>query len=139
MKNPKLKDIQRKWHLIDAQDQILGRLSTQIAQHLMGKNKTYYSPYLDCGDYVVVINSAKVRLSGKKESQKNYFHHSHYPGGMKVKTAAQVRSQNPGELVKHAVVGMLPKNKLARIMLKKLYIFPDSQNPYQDKFSSLTK
>ncbi len=134
MKNVKLSDIKREWHLVNAENKILGRLSSQISQILLGKNKIYYTPYLDCGDYVVVINASKVTLSAKKESQKKYYRHSNYPGGLKVKIAAQVRSQKPEELLRHAVVGMLPKNKLARTMLKKLYIFAGDNHPYADKF-----
>ena len=134
MKNPKPKDIKREWHLIDAKDKILGRLSTQAAHLIMGKNKVYYTPYLDCGDYVVIINAKNVMLSAKKENQKIYYRHSGYPGGLKQRTAAQIREQKPEELIRHAVVGMLPKNKLAKIMLKKLYIYPQSDNPYKSKF-----
>ncbi|MCR4324553.1 MAG: 50S ribosomal protein L13 [Candidatus Curtissbacteria bacterium] len=135
MKNPKAAEIKREWRQIDAKGKILGRLSTEVAHILMGKNKPYYAPYMDCGDNVVVVNSAKVELSGKKEINKPYYRHSGYPGGLKVKTAQQVRSQKSEELIRHSVKGMLPKNKLARGMLKKLYIFPGSENPFQDKFS----
>lgn len=135
MQNLKAKDIKRQWHLIDAKDKILGRLSSQVAHLLMGKNKPYYTPYMDCGDFVVVVNAAKINLSGKKESQKIYFSHSLYPGGLSAKTAAHVRSSRPEELIRHAVVGMLPKNKLTRIMVKKLYVYPEKDNPHQAKFS----
>jgi len=136
MKNLKASEIKRDWHLIDAKDQILGRLSTQAAYLLMGKNKPYYTPYLDCGDYVVVINAQKVQLSGKKENQKIYYRHSGYPGGLKYKTASKVRQQKPEELVRHAVVGMLPKTKLGKDMLKKLYIYPESDYPFADKIKN---
>jgi len=134
MKNITQKDIKRDWHLIDAQDKILGRLSSQIAQILMGKNKPYYTPYLDCGDNVVVINAAKVVLSGKKENQKIYYHHSGYPGGLKSRTAAQVRKLKPQQLLRHGIVGMLPKNKIGKEMLKKLFVYPASEHDYKDKF-----
>jgi large subunit ribosomal protein L13 len=136
MKIIKPKDIKREWHLIDAKSKILGRLSSEVAMHLMGKNKNIYSPNLDTGDCVVVINAQKIELSGKKEKQKKYYHHSGYPGGLYMKTAAQIRSQKPEELIRNAIIGMLPKTKLGKIMLKKLYIFPDSSHPYKDKFKN---
>ena len=133
MKNVKTTDINRTWHLFDAKKEVLGRLSTKIALILMGKNKSYYTPYLDTGDYVVVTNAQKVALSGKKEKQKNYYHHSQFPGGLKVKTAQGVRQTKPEELVRHSVRGMLPKTKLGKLMLKKLYVFKDEKHPYSDK------
>ena len=123
MKNVKTTDINRTWHLFDAKKEVLGRLSTKIALILMGKNKSYYTPYLDTGDYVVVTNAQKVALSGKKEKQKKYYHHSQFPGGLKTKTAQQVREQKPEEVIRHSVRGMLPKTKLGKLMLKKLYVF----------------
>ncbi|MEK9146871.1 MAG: 50S ribosomal protein L13 [Patescibacteria group bacterium] len=134
MKKIKQTDIKSEWHLIDAKNQILGRLATGVAHLLMGKNKAYWTPYLDSGESVVVINAAKVVLSGKKEKQKVYWRHSGYPGGLKSKTAATVRAQKPQELVRLAVVGMLPKTKLGRLMLKKLYIYPAGEHPHKDKF-----
>ncbi|KKR49559.1 MAG: 50S ribosomal protein L13 [Candidatus Curtissbacteria bacterium GW2011_GWA1_40_16] len=136
MKTITPKDIKREWHLIDAKTKILGRLSSEVAMHLMGKNKNIYSPNLDTGDYVVVINAQKIVLSGKKEKQKKYYHHSGYPGGLYMKTAAQIRSQKPEELIRNAITGMLPKTKMGKIMLKKLHIFPDSSHPYKDKFKN---
>ena len=137
MKNIKPKDIERTWHLIDAQNKILGRLSSQIAIYLTGKNKVYYVPYLDTGDFVVVINAEKIRLSGKKETQKKYWRHSGYPGGLYSKTASQLRKQKPELLVKNAVVGMLPKTTLGKQMAKKLYIFAGNKHPFKDKFQVL--
>ena len=137
MKNIKPKDIERAWHLIDAKNKILGRLSSQIAVYLTGKNKVYYVPYLDTGDFVVVINTEKIRLSGKKETQKKYWRHSGYPGGLYSKTASQLRKQKPELLVKNAVVGMLPKTTLGKQMAKKLYIYAGDKHPYKDKFQSL--
>jgi len=134
MKNVKTTDIERSWYLIDAEKKILGRLSVKVAQILMGKNKSYYTPYLDTGDFVVVTNAQKVALSGKKEKQKKYYHHSQFPGGLKTKTAQQVREQKPEEVIRHSVRGMLPKTKLGKLMLKKLYVFKDDKNPYSDKF-----
>ena len=136
MKNIKAKDINRKWHLIDAKNKVLGRLTSEIAKILMGKNKSYFTPNLDTGDCVVVINAKEVLLSGKKENQKRYFRHSGYPGGMRISTAAQVRVKKPEDLVKHAIVGMLPKTKLGKLMVKKLFIFPEAEHSYKDKFKS---
>ena len=134
MKNVKTTDINRTWHLFDAKKEVLGRLSTKIALILMGKNKSYYTPYLDTGDYVVVTNAQKVALSGKKEKQKKYYHHSQFPGGLKTKTAQQVRENKPEEVIRHSVRGMLPKTKLGKLMLKKLYVFKDDKHPYSAKF-----
>ncbi|OGD84185.1 50S ribosomal protein L13 [Candidatus Curtissbacteria bacterium RBG_13_40_7] len=136
MKNIKLADIKRDWHLIDAKNKILGRLSTEVAGFLMGKNKNYFSPHLDTGDYVVVINAKDISLSGKKEIQKKYYHHSGFPGGLRIKMAKKLRENTPQSLIKHAVIGMLPKTKLGKIMFKKLFIFADSNHPYKDKFKS---
>lgn len=134
MKNIKAKDIRRSWHLIDAENKILGRLSTQVATYLAGKHKVYYTPHLDTGDFVVVINAGKVQLSGKKETQKKYWRHSNYPGGLYAKTASQLRKQKPELLVRNAVLGMLPKTTLGKQMVKKLYVFASDQNPFKDKF-----
>ena len=135
MKNIKQKDIKRQWHLIDAKNKILGRLASDAAQILIGKTKNYYTPHLDTGDYVVVINAKEIILSGKKEKQKLYRHHSNYPGGLYTKTAADIRKQKPVELITHAVSGMLPKTKLGKMMLKKMYVFGNSTHPYKDKFN----
>lgn len=126
----------RDWHLIDAKNQRVGRLSTKIAHLLMGKHKPYYVKNIDCGDYVVAVNAKDVVFSGKKEKQKIYWRHSGYPGGLRSKTAADLRTTKPEEIIKHAVVGMLPKNKLAREMVKKLYIYPTSEHPYADKIKN---
>ncbi|MBI4039825.1 50S ribosomal protein L13 [Candidatus Daviesbacteria bacterium] len=127
-------DIKREWHLIDAKNQILGRLSTQAAALLMGKNKSSRVPYLDCGDFVVVINASKVKVSGKKEQQKEYVRHSGYPGGLKVKSFINMKLDKPEEVIRHAVKGMLPKNKLSQQIVKKLYIFASDKHPFVDKF-----
>src|SRR4030043_2169852 len=100
MKNITPKDIKKNWHLIDAKNKVLGRMSSEIAMHLMGKNKNYYTPYLDTGDYVVVINAQKVILTGKKENQKKYYRHSGYPGGLYSETASQVRQKHPENLIR---------------------------------------
>ena len=113
------KDIKREWHLIDAKGQILGRLSTEAAKLLMGKNKPNYVPYLDCGDNVVIINASEVRVTGKKETRKKYVRHSGYPGGLTVETLEKMRAKKPEKIIIHAISGMLPKNKLGRVMIKK--------------------
>lgn len=135
MKSITSKDITKNWYLIDAKDKILGRLATEVAMLLRGKNKTYFTPNLDTGDYVVVINAKEVTLSGKKENQKTYYKHSGYPGGLKEKTASQIREINPKLLIRHAVIGMLPKNKIGKTILKNLFIYESSQNPHSAKFS----
>lgn len=134
MKTVKIADVKREWHLIDATGQNLGRLSTKIAAILMGKNKAIVTPYLDAGDYVVVVNSKKVAVSGKKESQKKYYHHSQYPGGLYVKKLSDLRRDRPNEILRHAIVGMLPKTKLGKLMFKKLYLFENNEHPYTEKF-----
>lgn len=125
------KDIKRDWHLIDAKNKILGRLSTDVAKILTGKNKSNFVPYLDLGDNVVVVNASGVKVTGKKEAQKKYVRHSGYPGGLRVEKLSDLRLRNPEEIIIHAVKGMVPKNKLGRQMLKKLHVFASSQHPFQ--------
>ncbi len=127
-------DIKRTWHLIDVKDQTLGRVSTQIAILLMGKKKPYFVRNLDCGDYVVVINAQEVKTTGKKEEQKVYYRHSGYPGGFKSETLKELRVRKPGDIVTHAVKGMLPDNKLKAKMLTRLFVFSGSEHKYGDKF-----
>jgi large subunit ribosomal protein L13 len=127
---PKAGDIKRTWHLLDASHQVLGRLSTQAATLLMGKNKVTYAAHLDLGDHVVVINAKAVDLTGNKESDKKYYHHSGYPGGLKVTTAANLRQAHPERLIIHSVSGMLPKNKLRDPRLARLHVFPGAEHPY---------
>jgi len=129
----KLKDIERRWHLVDLKDKILGREVTKIATLLRGKNKPYFTPSLDCGDHVVVINAQKVRLTGKKEDQKVYRRYSGYPGGLREVSYQRMLEKRPKEVVRHAVRGMLPKNKLRSRMIKRLYVFPGEKHPYEDK------
>jgi large subunit ribosomal protein L13 len=125
------KSIQRNWHLIDAKTQTLGRLAVGVANILMGKNKVNYVPYLDMGDYVVVTNVSQIKVSGRKAEQKKYYSHSGYPGGLRTQTFAELSKTNPEEIIKHAIKGMLPNNKLRPKMLKKLFIFADSNHPYK--------
>lgn len=134
-----LKDIKRNWYLFDACEVVLGRLATQVAELLMGKNKPYFSRHLDCGDYVVIINAEKVRVTGKKEQDKKYYHHSGYPSGLKQKSLAEVRGEHPERLLEHAVSGMLPKNKLRAAMLKRLKVFAGENYPFKDKFRTEDK
>lgn len=124
------KNIQRKWHLIDAKDKILGRLATEVATLLMGKNKPNFVPYLDTGDFVVVTNVSKVQLSGKKNQTKTYIRHSGYPGGLKVETFDKLINRRPEYIIEHAVKGMLPGNKLGKKMIKKLKVFATGTHPY---------
>lgn len=127
----KEKDIQKKWYLVNAKEKTLGKLAVVVANTLRGKNKPYFSPHMDCGDYVIVINSKNVRLTGKKEQQKKYFRHSGYPGGLKEITFEKLIQKNPNEIIYKAVKGMLPKNKLSQVILKKLKVYPDEH--YQEK------
>jgi large subunit ribosomal protein L13 len=124
--------VQRRWLLIDAQNAPLGRVSARIAELLMGKRKVYYVTHQDMGDYIVVINAGKVTLSGNKESEKIYYRHSGYPGGLKSQTARQVRESDPRKLVERTVKGMLPKTKLGREMFKKLHVFSDNTHKFDE-------
>ena len=135
-RSPKAKEIKREWHLIDAKDKVLGRLATQIAQLLMGKNKPYFTRHLDCGDYVVVINAKEVKVTGKKEKQKIYYRHSGYPGGLKETPLWMLREKHPERIIINAVSGMLPKNKLKKGMLARLKVQPGREHPYQDKIKN---
>ena len=130
------KDIVRAWHPFDMKDQILGRQSTQIANILMGKGKPYFVKNLDCGDYVVVVNAKSVKVTGKKETQKVYNRHSMYPGGFKSETVQELRARKPEEIIRHAVYGMLPDNKLRASMMKRLYIFSEDTHTYEDKLKT---
>ena len=129
--SPKAKDIEREWRVIDAADKTLGRVAAQVANLLMGKHKPIYAPHIDTGDYVVVINAAKVRLTGKKAEQKIYYRHSGYPGGLKSPSFKEVFSRKPALVVELAVKGMLPHNRLGRAMFKKLKVYPGNEHPHQ--------
>jgi len=131
----KLKDIEHHWHLIDLKGKILGRAASQISQLLMGKNKVYYTPGLDCGDYVVCINAAQIEVSGKKQKQKIYYRHSGYPGGFKALTFGQQMAKDPRKIIKLAVKNMLPKNKLRDRRMVRLKVFPGPEHIYKDKFT----
>ena len=130
------KSIQRKWHLIDVGGKILGREAGDIAQILMGKSKVTFVPYLDNGDYVVVINAKAVEVTGKKREEKEYDSYSGYPGGRRVTTFKRLIEDRPDAVLRNAVAGMLPKNKLRQKRLARLYIYADDKHPYQNKFTS---
>lgn len=128
--SPKAADIVRSWHVIDASGQTLGRLASEIAQLLKGKNKPYYAPHMDTGDYVVVINAEKVRVTGDKLQSKFYYRHSGYPGGLTaVKLSTQLQNF-PGRVIEHAVRGMLPHNSLGRAMYRKLKVYAGPSHPH---------
>ena len=135
MKATKAKEIVRAWHLIDVDGKILGRISTEIANLLMGKSKPYFVRNLDCGDFVVVINSKNVKVTGNKEQKKVYYRHSGYPGGLKSETLAALRTRKPEDIIVHAVKGMLPQNRLRDQMLNRLKVFEDAEHSYVEKFS----
>lgn len=127
----KKEDVKRNWYLIDAKNKILGRLAAKVAMMLMGKNKPSYTPYVDGGDEIVVINAAAVALTGKKILQKVYYKHTGYPGGLKEKTLKELMATKPEEVIKKAVKGMLPKNKLTSQMIKRLKVYKDTSHPHQ--------
>ncbi len=122
---------ERKWYVIDATDQVLGRLATTIANRLRGKHKPDYTPHVDNGDFIVVINADKVKVTGRKLKQKKYYHHSGYPGGIKEISLEKLLQTKPERVIYKAVKGMLPKNRLARAQLKKLKIFAGPDHPHQ--------
>lgn len=121
---------QRKWYIVDAQDRILGRLAAQVAAILRGKHKPAFSPHVDIGDHVIIINCDKIRLTGQKLTQKIYYRHSGYPGGLKEESAGKLLRERPERIVEWAVQGMLPKNKLGRAMGKKLKVYRSSEHPH---------
>ena len=127
---PKVDLQQRKWHVIDADGAVLGRLAVQVADVLRGKNKPVYTPHLDAGDFVVVINAEKVVVTGKKETDKEYMSYSGWKGGEKYRTVAQIRARHPEKLIHHAVKGMIPKNRLGAKLLTKLKVYKGNQHPH---------
>jgi large subunit ribosomal protein L13 len=122
-------EVKRDWHIINAEGKTFGRVITEIATLLRGKHKPYYTPHVDCGDYVVVINASKIKVTGSKDS-KEYHRHTGYFGGVKSEKLAELREKNPEKLFKLATRGMLPKTKLGRAMLKKLKVYPGSEHPH---------
>src|ERR1700691_1517102 len=127
---PKVNLDQRKWHVIDADGAVLGRLAVQVADILRGKNKPVYTPHLDAGDFVIVVNAEKVRVTGKKETAKEYMTYSGWKGGEKYTTVEQLRARHPEMLIERAVKGMIPKNRLGRVLLTKLKIFKGPKHPH---------
>ena len=126
----KAADIKREWHVIDASGQVLGRLATQVAHWLMGKHKPMFTPNLDTGDYVIVINADKVQVTGNKAKQKVYYRHSGYPGGLKSITFEKMMQTHPTRVIEHAVKGMLPRNRLGAKMMKKLRVYAGDAHPH---------
>jgi len=122
---------ERRWFVLDADGVVLGRLATRVANLLRGKGKPSFTPHVDCGDFVIVINAAKVKLTGKKESDKVYHHHTGFPGGIRSATAGDLRGRHPGRLIERAVVGMLPKNRLSRALATKLKVYAGADHPHQ--------
>ena len=129
----KKEEIKRDWYLVDASEKVLGRMSTKIATYLRGKHKPIFSPQVDCGDYVVVINAAKVRVTGRKEKQKLYFTHSGYPAGDKLISFEKLMQKSPEKVIRLSVAGMLPKNRLGRQVLRKLKIYAGAKHPHQSQ------
>jgi large subunit ribosomal protein L13 len=126
----KNEDLEKKWHIIDAKDKVLGRLATNIAMILMGKNKPIYTPHIDTGDYVIVLNASKIKVTGNKLKDKKYYKHTRYAGGLKVKSLEKMLSSTPENVIKFAVKSMLPKNTLAKKMITKLKIYKDDKHPH---------
>jgi len=131
--SPKASDIKREWHLIDATNKVLGKLATQVANLLMGKHKPTFSRHLDMGDYVVVINAEKVRVTGNKAEQKFYYRHSGYPGGFKSISLEEMLKTHPTRVIEHAVRGMLPQNRLRARMMKHLRVYVGDAHPHQSQ------
>ncbi len=129
--SPKPGDITRSWYVVDAEGVPLGRLASEVAQILRGKHKPTYAPHVDGGDYVIIVNAAKVHVSGNKETEKIYYRHSGYPGGLRAETLSQVRESRPERLVESAVRGMLPKNRLGRQMIRKLKVYAGPDHPHE--------
>lgn len=128
--NAKPGEVERKWVLLDAQDQVLGRLATKAATLLMGKHKPEYTPHVDTGEFVVVVNAAGVKLTGRKLDQKSYYRHTGYPGGIRSRSAREVLEKRPEWMIREAVKGMLPKNVLGRQLITKLKVYADGSHPH---------
>lgn len=130
---PKEEEIAREWYLVDARGKVLGRLASKVARILSGKDKPIYTPHLDTGDFVVIINARNIRVTGKKQEEKIYYRHSGYPGALKKKPFKNLIEEKPEEIIRRAVKGMLPKNKLGRKMLKKLKVYPGASHPHSSQ------
>ena len=127
----KKETVERKWYVIDAEGKSLGRVATLAATYLRGKNKPTYTPHIDCGDYIIIINASKVNLTGNKLDDKMYYNHSQYTGGLRERTARTMREQYPEEMIERAVKGMLPHNRLGRQMYKKLFVYAGENHNQQ--------
>jgi large subunit ribosomal protein L13 len=123
-------NVEHKWYLVDASNKVLGRLASQIAKYLRGKHKPEYTPHTDAGDYVVVTNAARIKVTGNKELEKVYYRHSGYPGGLKEMTFEKLQDKDPTKIIEIAVKGMLPKNPLGRAMLRKLKVYAGTEHPH---------
>ena len=130
-KSYKNTDLDKNWLLLDAKDETLGRLSSKIASILMGKNKAQYTPHNDLGDYVVVVNAEKIKVTGNKNTQKRYYRHTGYPGGLKSSTFSEIIEKDPENIILKAVKGMLPKNALGRQLFTKLKVYPGPNHPHE--------
>ncbi len=128
---PKPGAVEPKWWLVDAEGQVLGRLATEVATLLRGKNKPEFTPFLDTGDFVVVINAEKIKVTGRKLDDKLYYSHSGFPGGLKARTLRELLARKPEEVIRHAVWGMIPKNRLGRKLIKKLKVYRGSTHPHE--------
>ena len=126
----KKETVERKWYVIDAEGKPLGRVASKAAHILRGKHKATYTPHIDCGDYVIIVNASKVLLTGNKLEDKKYYSHSQYPGGLRTRTAKEMIEKYPEEMVEKAVKGMLPKNRLGRAMYKKLFVYAGSNHKH---------
>jgi large subunit ribosomal protein L13 len=127
----KEKDVVKKWHVVDADGKVLGRLAAKIATVLTGKNKPIFTPHVDTGDFVIVLNAGKVRLTGRKPEQKRYWRYSGYPGGLHSRSFEEVRKAKPERIIREAVYGMLPKNRLAAPRMRKLKVYPGAEHPHE--------
>lgn len=127
----KKEEFEQKWYLVNAEGKVLGRLATELAKILKGKNKPIYTPHLDTGDFIIVVNAGKITLTGKKMKDKIYYHHTGYPGGIKEMNAEKLLAKKPTEMIRMAVKGMLPKNSLGREMLRKLKIYAGPSHPHE--------
>lgn len=123
--------VQKQWIVIDAENEILGRLSTQVAKILRGKHKASFTPHVDCGDNVIIVNAEKVRFTGNKMTEKEYVHHTGYPGGQRFQTAADLMKKDPTRIITIAVRGMLPKNRLGRAVIKNMYVYAGPSHPHE--------
>ncbi|GJQ61310.1 MAG: 50S ribosomal protein L13 [Melioribacteraceae bacterium] len=126
----KTEDVDRKWYVVDATDQVLGRLAAQVARVIRGKHKPVFTPNTDTGDFVIILNADKVKMTGKRELQKKYFRHSGYPGGVKFTTFQEAKDKKPEFIIENAVKGMLPKNRLGRKLIKKLKVYTGEEHPH---------